>query len=543
MRLRPYQEEAYQAVIDAWADGQRCFVEMPTGTGKTIVFSKLAEHRVSHGRVMVTAHLRELVRQAQDKIKRSTGLAVDIEMGEERVADSMFQRSPVIAASRDTIVRNNRMARFSDVRTLIVDECHRAASAGYQKILDFYKESKIVGFTATPDRLDEKSVGRLFERCAFSYKINQAIEDAWLVPVECARVRVEEIELDDVRVTAGDLNAGDLARRLASDEKIVYKMVGGILEHAGPRKTIVFCPPGHVGDGLYSDKFSVKVTQLLNEAKPGSARRISADTPDAIRKQDLEDYRKGVFQYLVNVAVFTEGFDEPSIECVAVCRPTLSRALYTQMVGRGTRPLTGIVDNIERADDRHHAIAKSNKPRLLVLDFVGNSGKHSLVSPVDVFTVGEDEDVVREANKILREGGDVKKIVERARKQVQDRRAEMEARRRIEIKVKSELKYVNPFKIVGDKMPPIREWDRTKRPTAEQYAELEKHGIKPKDVENFGHATALLALAWQRRFNGQTSLKQANMLAKNGLDPNMSREQASVEISKLMERWKGWRGR
>ena len=87
----------------------------------------------------------------------------------------------------------------------------------------------------------------------------------------------------------------------------------------------------------------------------------------------------------------------------------------------------------------------------------------------------------------------------------------------------------------------IREWDRTKRPTAEQYAELEKHGIKPKDVENFGHATALLALAWQRRFNGQTSLKQANMLAKNGLDPNMSREQASVEISKLMERWKGWK--
>jgi superfamily II DNA or RNA helicase len=270
---------------------------------------------------------------------------------------------------------------------MLVHNCHHAASPSYQAILEHFKNARVVGVTATADRADGKPLANVFTQVVHRIEIDEAIEAGYLTPVRGVQVTVPGMDLSQVRTrrqsrkggedtsndtidllapsgqarvladtrerVSVDLHPGDLGRAVIAREA-VDGVVGPLLELAGVRKTIVFAV----------DKAHAQtISDAINTHRPGAARWLWHKTPD--RKQVQEDHKSGKFQFLVNVMLLTEGYDDPSIECVAMARPTQSRVLYCQAVGRALRLFAG-------------------KREALLLDFVGVGCKFDLVGPEDV---------------------------------------------------------------------------------------------------------------------------------------------------------------
>lgn len=161
MKLRKYQEEAREAVQREWEDGRkRTLLVLPTGCGKTIVFSKIIEDRVRKGeRVLVLAHRSELLEQASDKLKTATGLGTALEKAESTSIGSWFR---VVVGSVQTMQREKRLSQFPPdyFDTIVIDEAHHAISDGYQRVLQHFEDANVLGVTATPDRGDKKNLDR-----------------------------------------------------------------------------------------------------------------------------------------------------------------------------------------------------------------------------------------------------------------------------------------------------------------------------------------------------------------------------------------------
>ncbi len=444
MRPRPYQESAIQSVVSAFESHQSALIVLPTGAGKTIIFAHLCKQMMSRGRCMVLAHREELIHQAASKIQAVTGIKPDIEMADRYANESgyLHDPSPIVVSSIQTQNSGQRMRRFvpNQFSFVVVDEAHHAPAATYRKVIGWYEQNpslRVLGVTATPDRADELALGQVFKVNPFVYEINNAIDDGWLVPVHQRYIVCEGLDFSEIRTTAGDLNAGDLAG-VVEAERAIHEMVSPTIDLVGSRKTLFFA---------VSVAQAERTAEIFNRHRPGMARCVFGHTPKEERRETLRDYSDGAFQVLVNVGVATEGFDEPTIAVVAVGRPTKSRALYCQMIGRGTRPLTGTVDPFETPEERIAAIKGSDKPSVLVLDFVGNSGKHKLISTADVLGGKYDEAVIAEAKRIAKKkGGDICEALEEAEQNRLLMKAKEASRR---AKVRAQAKYaakdVDPF--------------------------------------------------------------------------------------------------
>ena len=372
MKLRPYQEAALSATVDAFASGkQRVLVVKPTGTGKTVLFAALVA-RVAQGvrsrggapgRSLVLAHREELVRQAREKIVSSARLRCGVEMADER-ADRL-DPPPVVVASVQSMQRA-RLASYAPDHfdLVVVDEAHHATAKSYRNIIDHFGGARVLGVTATPDRGDKQGLKAVFESAAYVYEIRDAIRDGWLVPIVQRQVIVESLDLSKVAVRAGDFADGELEDQLCQ-ERALHEVAVPTLEQSGSRPTVVFTA------GVAQAR---ALAEVLNRYRDGSAVALSGETHPEERRKSVEAFKAGAVQYLVNCALFLEGFDAPLCACVAMARPTKSRALYAQAIGRGTRILGLSLEE---------SIA-NGKRDLLVLDFVGNSSTHSLVSVADV---------------------------------------------------------------------------------------------------------------------------------------------------------------
>lgn len=532
MKLRPYQQEAVDAILEAWKTHQAALLVLPTGTGKTIIFAHLVD-RIPYGRVMILAHREELIWQACDKVRRVTGHEPDIEMAEYRADHGMLRRAKVVVSSIQTQMAgmggDGRMTRFNpgQFAAVIVDEAHHATAASYRKVLAHYQQNedlKILGVTATPDRADERALGQVFQTVAMDYELTDAIMDGWLVPIHQRAVTVQELDLSGVRTTAGDLNGADLAR-VMEYEKVLHAVAGPAMELMAGRRTLLFAA---------SVAHAERLCEIFNRHKADSARFVCATTPSDKRRQIFDDYRNGEFQILTNVGIATEGFDEPGIEVIVQARPTKSRCLYAQMIGRATRPLTGTVDGIDAAAGRRAAIAESRKPFCEVIDFVGNSGRHRLITAADILGGNFSDAVVDRARKKAEASGnaeDVTDLLAQAQKEIE---AEREARRRAFLTpdVKFITKSVDPFQLWG--LQPWRErgWNAGRPATEKQIALLEKFGIPVRDV-NFTQASQLITEIIERRQKGRCTYKQAKWLARYGYRTDVSFDEAKEILDRL----------
>jgi superfamily II DNA or RNA helicase len=541
MKLRPYQSEASDAIFKEWQENDSTLVVMPTGGGKTILFADVIR-RVFPRRALVIAHREELIFQARDKIQRVTGLSADVEMGEYRSDGGLFGSARVVVSTIQTQCSGGdgggRMAKFdpSQFGLLIIDEAHHATSPSYRRVIDYYRTNpalKVLGVTATPDRADEEALGQVFQSVAFDYEVLDAIHDGWLVPIEQQMVHVEGLDYSSIRTTAGDLNGGDLAAVMEA-ERNLQPMASASLAIIGQRRALVFTS---------SVKAAEMTAEIFNRHRSNMAAWVCGKTDRDERRGVLADFAAGRVQVVCNCGVLTEGFDDPGVEVVIMGRPTKSRALYSQMVGRSTRPLPGVVDGPETAEARKAAIAGSAKPSCLVVDFVGNAGRHKLITSADILGGKVSEEALERAVKrVSAAGGPVNmtEALDEAEEELKEQRRLAEAARRANLVAKARFttQSVDPFDVLHlDPVKP-RGWDAGRRLTEKQRSLLAKQGINPDGI-SFAEGRQLISEIFRRWDGKLCSFKQAKVLRKYGYDTEVSFSEASATIDALARN--GWR--
>lgn len=521
MKMRPYQERAVRSIGLMLADNPSTLLTMATGLGKTVCIAHaIREH--CKGRAMVLAHREELVNQNARTIGAVLGEPCDIEMA-DRHADlgGLMDRARVIVASKDSL-HERRLARFdpAEFGMVVVDESHRAIAASYTRVIDYFRSAKLLGVTATPNRHDGSALGQVFATSAMIYGIADGIRDGWLVPIIAYSPIVTGLDLDDVRTVAGDLCESELAEKLERDRP-VHEICTTSIERCGSRRALGFAA---------SVRQSAMIADAMNHYHPNCARHLSGETPRDERAETLAAHRRGEFQFLWNCGLFLEGYDDPGLGAVIMARPTKSLPLFTQMVGRGTRPLPGTVD----ADESHAGaadagwrtgrIADSEKPNLLLLNFTANCSRHKLITPADVLG-GAYADEDREAAAAMIGDGetDVGSALERARiaREESGPRALREEFARARARIVASATYLLKEEDLFDSaFTPGRErtWLTGAAPTEKQIATLERHGFAREDVVRLSknECSKLIGGIAMRVQNGLCTIKQAAHLKRRG---------------------------
>ncbi len=488
MELRKYQEEARQSIHDEWKSGvKNTLLVLPTGCGKTIVFSKVIEDRVKLGeRVLVLAHRGELLEQAADKLEQSTGLKTATEKAEETSLNSWFR---VVVGSVQTLMREKRLHQFDKdfFDTIIIDEAHHTIANSYLRILEHFDEANLLGVTATPDRGDMKDLGQVYESLAYEYTLPQAIKEGYLAPIKALTLPLE-LDLSSVKQQAGDFSTRDLGNAL---DPYLESIANEMMKNASDRKIVVFTPLVNT---------SKKFVEILNQ-KGFRAAEVNGESKD--RTEILGDFDNDKYNVLCNSMLLTEGWDCPSVDCIVVLRPTKVRALYSQMVGRGTRLFPG-------------------KEDLLLLDFLWHTERHELCHPAHL--IAHNDEVAAAMTKRIEEAGvplDLELIEEKAEEDVVADREEKLAEQLAEMR-KRKRKLVDPLQfemsINAEDLTgyvPAFGWEMGP-PTEKQQKELEKIGILPDQIDNAGKASVLLDRLKKRRDEGLTTPKQIRFLEQRG---------------------------
>lgn len=541
-----------QAILSADSNRSTLMVAA-TGLGKTVMMAGAAMHWPL-GRIMMISHRFELNDQARKTFETICKEPVDFEQA-GFMADqcSVSARCRIVVASVQSLnARRKGKRRFerfdpNEFGLIMVDEAHRAVAPSYQRVIDYFQDWNhdccLLGVTATPDRLDDVGLGHTFETVACDYNIRWGIENGWLVPLKQTIVDVEGLDFSSIRSKKNEQGESDLdAKQLAEiveAETVLHEMATPILDMTGDSKSaIIFCA---------SVAHATRLAEVLNRHRPDSAISIDGSLPPMHpeRKRLLAKFKAGEVQYFCNVGVATEGFDAPIASVIAIARPTKSRALYTQMVGRGTRSLPGVLDGLNDSTERLSAISRSGKPFARVIDFVGQSGRHNLVCTGDILAGENDPASIVEAAKIAAKNpnfdGDMIAAMEAAKKEhaKQDaaRRAKLVARSKYkarDVDIWSPMEWVPPRTVAG--------FEGGSPPSEKQKAALQKFGLHQKEVDllNRKQASTLLGKCFDRRKKGLCSLKQKRLLARYGVDANrMSFSDASIEIDKIAKN--GWK--
>ena len=512
--LRPYQEEAVSSVLRELRDVRSTLLVLPTGAGKTRCATEIAIRRPKD-RVLFVAHRDELLQQARTRLSRDCGEIVGLDQAESMAGDERL-----VVASIQTISREARLSRFrpNDFDLLIVDESHHAPSPSYKRVLDYFADAKVCGLTATPDRADEKAMGQVFDSVAFLYEIEDAIRDGYLCEVTCSRIEIAGLDLSSVKTTAGDLNQGELDAIMKVEQNLLA-VADATIREAGERKTLVFTT---------SVDNAHRLAEIMNRHRKHCARAVDGKTEIDERRGILAGHQDGDYQFLVNCQVTTEGYDDPSISCIAIARPTKSRALHTQMCGRGLRIHPGKTD-------------------CLLIDFVGNSGRHKLASALDVLggKYSEDEEEAAQALVAKNPGMKARDALEQARALAERKKREAEeAAKRAAIKAHAiyTKQTVNPFGVYHmkiDREEQIANRFGGRPPTEKQLAALERFKIPVPEGCTLALASKLISTAIVRIQKHLATFGQLRTLQKHGInDINISISTASALIDALKQnRW------
>lgn len=481
MTLRPYQQSAVTSILAAYRAGARStLVVMPTGTGKSRVIAAVAG--LASRPVLVLAHTKNLVTQLAAGF-RAQGLDVSVEMGDERSSGTR-----VVVASVQSMAK--RLDSFpADTFGLVVrDEAHRATSDG--KILSHFQTARLLGVTATPDRTDGRPLGKVFETVAYEYPIADAIRDGMLAPLRMRSIMVDGLTLSDVRLLGKhDYDPDDLEKQLCV-ESALHAVAGPLLDVAGSRQTIVFCA---------TVKHARMLAEVLDRYRPGCALSVAGEDKDATSR--VERFKAGDVQFLCNVALLTEGTDIPPIACVAMARPTKSRSLMVQAIGRGLRLHPGKTD-------------------CLAVDFTGMDDAPDLRSPADALGGSLDPAVAKRLRAKAKEADlDLQAALIDAEQFVAE-----EVRRDLIAQAQYreiDMGALSPFQLLKVSTPAGRYAGQPAGPALIEAAK--DAGLRAKDVKGLdrGQVEVLLEAMAARRRKGLCSLKTARWLLRFGLNPDV----------------------
>lgn len=364
---RPYQKGSYNETQKLLMNGMSSINIMATGTGKTHVIGMLVEDNLKRlGKTLVIAHNGLLLNQADAKIFSHASVYPEREQASQRASHS----ADIVTASVASL-QGARLERFPDDHfdLIIIDECHRSVAKSYMNIFEHFKYAKRVGFTATADRPDEKSLSHIYDAVAYEYSLAQAIRDKYLCPITGRKVDSFEMDLSELKLSGGDFSEKELEKVI--EEYLVPISTNLVKETEDRNKVLLFMP-----DVKSSEMIAETLTELGHSCGVVSGRQTNR-----VNDEELSKFHSGEYKYMSSCQKLVEGYDEPAIDCVVMLRPTLSRIVYSQAVGRGTRP-------------------HETKEDLLLLEFTFNSTNHRLVSAFELAGGSFDERIVQEAQRL-----------------------------------------------------------------------------------------------------------------------------------------------
>lgn len=320
--LRPYQHAAINGVYQLFAEKVKSvLVCVPTGGGKTTIAAEIVKKAVMKSKkVLFVAHREELILQAHARLAKF-GVLGGVMMGKH---NQIYNE--VIVGSVQTLVRRELP---QNIDLIIIDEAHHATSNSYVNILKNYPNAYVMGLTATPERIDGKSLQNIFQELICPISINSLIEEGFLVPTKtfAAKDALKEQDLKDLKTTMGDYDTAQLYKKF-DKPKLYQGVVDNYLKLSNGKKAIVF--------NINCEHSRKTAEEFTNNGI--KAMHLDADVDSKTRKEILADFAANKFNVLCNVGILTEGYDLPDIETVILNRATKSVSLYFQMIGRGLRP-------------------------------------------------------------------------------------------------------------------------------------------------------------------------------------------------------------
>ena len=510
MPLRPYQEECIRAVESSLAEYAKtpehgsALVCLPTGSGKTVIFSEICKRRAGRGqRLLVAAQGVQLINQTAASIRNWTNgdLKVEVEMASNRAAID----SDVVVASIHSM-KNERLRAYCEQHfdLIIVDEAHHAVSNLYAELIQHF-DAPLVGFTATPNRADKRSLGDVFNNIAYEKSLLEMVREGWLADIVVKSVPIMA-DFSGVNLIGKDLDpaqSGAIVARLFDD------VIKTLNQHASDRKTLVYWPLIQTSKGF---------TEAANASGLPTA-HIDGETSKEDREKILEDLKNGRIKVVSNISVLTEGIDIPPADCILMMRPTSSQGLYTQAVGRGTR-------------------LHDTKKNCLILDPHFLHESLNLMEPARL--IAEDEEQFSHIKASLGADGRLEDAADKAREEIEKKMVERLAQRARKHPTTRTLIQMSELY----RSPAIMEFKPTSRwhedpVTDAQSSALIKMGIKDISlIASKGHASAILDAAAKRRDKGLATFKQVALLKRWGVKntEQMPYVEASAIISRRLGR-------
>lgn len=494
--LMPHQERAVDAIQKGLSEYQGFLLVLPTGTGKTRCATEIARRR-KRDNILFLAHRDELLQQALDRLGGDTGEMIGLDQ-----AQWFGGNERIVVGSIQTISNPQRLARFRPDRfdLVVVDEGHHVCSVTYRRVLDHFVDAKYLLMTATPDRKDEKSLGEFCDD-AFVYDIEDAVADGVLCNMRIFPYPIHGLDLSSVKTTStGDLNQEQLEAVVASEE-VLLGYADVILREAGARKTVVFTP------GVESAK---QLARIMCRHREGCARSVDGKTETELRRATLSDHQTGRYQFLINCGIVSEGYDDESIACIAQGRPTRSRSLSAQMIGRGLRKKrTGSFKD------------------LLVIEFTSNAKPGFLSTPLDVLGGHHSDDEKELAQKFLEKepGTSARAALDKASAQMErEKREQEEVARRAAIvahAIYTKGSAINPFGVFHMNLE--REIETSirfggKEISAKQIGFLKWKGVPIPPGCNSKLAQRLIGTVIVREKHGRASFKDLQALQTYGIN-------------------------
>ncbi len=366
--LRSYQQEAIDRIKEQFAKSDRQFVIMPTGSGKTITFLKYASE--NHERILILVPSKELLKQVYESA------LLFYHKSEISRKGGDFRESPskihicIIHSLRGEYLKFITDQYFD---LIIIDEAHHSYAPSYQKVINGMAFApRILGVTATPDRTDGQMLVEILQNCSFELRIQDLIYQGHLSDVEGFSVKTK-IDLSDIDDHNGDFSINQLYKKLCVESRN-NMIVDLCKKHMFERKNLVFC---------INIAHSQEISKILNE-RGISSKHIDGSMNEKERNSILTAFRSGEVSCLCNCQLLTEGFDEPSINGIILARPTRSRALFTQMIGRGLRTSPGkknckiidIVDNHRNLAGFNSLIEDTKYPQLSEFKSIKDINEH-----------------------------------------------------------------------------------------------------------------------------------------------------------------------
>lgn len=512
---RPYQLGAVKSIFRELSYRRSTMRIAATGSGKTDEQAMAGRVHLATGgsRVLHTAPRAELLQQAGARYLDwmpwlRPGIDIGFEIGERRAHSGQ----KVVLASLESL-HDGRIGQIPTPDLIVNDECHMEIEK-LRRLRDAFPNAKLVGWTATPDRLDaQRLLPFIYESVAARYELAQAIDDGYLVPFKFHRALTHSIRLDHLALNSeGDYENGELVREMMRPRNL-HAVVNVTLERMEARPTIVFA---------VNRAHAAALVDVFNHYRAGVARFVDGTMKPTERGEILRQHKAGKFQVLISVLILTYGVDMPWLSHVVMARPTLSRNLYSQMIGRVLR-----LADLTRSYAESTAAGKADA---LITDLVGNSEIHTLVTPEDAldldvsaiekFEAPEDED----EEELIAEA--VQAEIDQLLAEQKPPRAAGRADVAYElVPVMNQLSVVGiEIEAAGPNAQPARR---------EQIDQLEQLGLQVTALLTSEQAAQVLEALQARRAAGLCTLKQAKFLQKWGLNPNVSYETAKKAFSRL----------